>query len=309
MKILRPSFNAGFALVVCTWCTSVMAQDAPKPDASASTASWGASSEETTSVGLYAEPAVALRTAAAPAEPLAAGLGSVQAGIGYSTLTGGNKDWRDGFVRGHVVLGEDQGVINWEVIGQNHFDETGQGMSISMTRNVSQNWFAMAGLGWGHGASFLPSQRFDAAVYRKWLAQRQLVTGLQFSRVKSGDKRYTDRIWAISASYYFDFPLVAEVGYKLNQSDPGAVLTRRHYVAATWGRDKEQLVSVRWDSGREGYQPIGFGGTLIDFKSTVWSAGWRRWLSRRAGFEVNYEHYNNPYYRRNSWTSSVFYGF
>jgi YaiO family outer membrane protein len=299
------------AAMLCLSGAGAFAQSAAGRDPAepSDTQPLAASTVSGAAVGQYPEPILVAPPAALPGEPVSGSRGSVQAGFGYAKLTDGNSDWRDAFVRGNLMLDGGQGVINWEVLEQNHFDESGQGLSLSYTRDLSADWYAMAGLGLGQGGDFLSSQRIDAAVYRKWLSQRQLVTGLQFTGLKSGDKQFTDRTWLLSASYYFDFPLVGELGYKVNTSDPGSVSTSRYYVAASYGRNKDQYVSIRWDSGREGYLPIGFGDALVDFKSDVLTLAWRKWLSRQAGFDLNYEHYTNPTYRRNGVIVSIFYDF
>lgn len=312
---MNPMFLKNANALACVLIFALWAADA----AFAAEAPPAADSIETTEAAGAAEPApdagappvVAEETPAAePAVPPDTALhGNVQAGYSQSNLTAGLSRWRDGFVRGNLVLPSQQGVVGWEVLQQNHFDESGRGLSLSLTRDLSERWYGMVGAGVGTSAMFLPSQRVDVALYRKWLVQRQLVTGLQFTRVLSGDRLYTDRTWQLSASYYFDMPLVAELGSKTNTSNPGQVATRRYYAAFSQGRDKQHYFSVRYDAGREGYASMGPNGALVDFKSTVWTATWRQWVSRQSGFELGVERYNNPSYRRNSATVSVFHDF
>jgi YaiO family outer membrane protein len=232
--------------------------------------------------------------------------GSVQLGYSQSHLSNNLPGWRDAFVRGNVSLAENIGVLNWDVSQQKHFDESGQALSLSLTHNFNADWYALIGAGVGSGASFLNKQRVDLALYRKWLAQRQLVTGVQLTASKAGDGVHDDRSWQLSSSYYFSVPLVAELGFKRNTSNPGSVSTNRYYLAATYGENKKCYLSARYDAGREGYLPQGANLLATNFKSHVTTLTWRQWLSPKWGYELQAERYNNPFYNRNGVSVSVF---
>lgn len=235
--------------------------------------------------------------------------GSVQLGYSQSRLSDNFPGWRDAFARGNVNLGKKIGVLNWEASQQKHFDETGQAVSASLTHDFSEDWYAMVGAGLGTGASFLTKRRIDLALNRKWLAQRQLVTGVQFTASKASDGVHDDRSWQVSSSYYFAAPFVGELGFKRNTSNPGSVSTNRYYVAGTYGESKKHYLSARYDTGREGYLPQGANVPAANFKSNVTTLTWRQWLSRSWGFELQAERYHNPFYRRNGVSASVFYDF
>lgn len=232
--------------------------------------------------------------------------GSVQIGISQSHLSNNNSDWRDVSVKGNVSLGETSGVLNWEASQQRHFGETGQAASVSLTRDLGPDWYTTLGVGVGASANFLTRQRLDVAVYRKWLAQRQWITGVQFTGSKSGDGQYRDQAWQLSSGYYFDFALVTELGLKHTSSNPGKVNTMRYYAAATYGENKKYYLSARYDKGREGYLPLAVAGGPVNFSSRVASATWRQWLTPNMGFELQGEHYKNPFYRRKGVGVAIF---
>jgi YaiO family outer membrane protein len=232
--------------------------------------------------------------------------GSVQLSYGRAKLSDNSPNWRDVSLRGNVNLGEKTGVLNWEASQQKHFGESGQVASAALTHDFNPDWYGTVGVGLGSGARFLSKRRYDVALYRKWLAQRQWVTGLQFTASKSGDAVHDDRAWQLSSSYYFEFPLVAELGFKRNTSDPGKVSTNRYYVAATYGENKKYYLSGRYDNGREGYLPQGANVSAANFKSHVTTLTGRQWLSAQWGYELQFEHYSNPFYRRRGWVVSVF---
>jgi YaiO family outer membrane protein len=232
--------------------------------------------------------------------------GSVQLGFGHASLSDNSPNWKDEFARGNVNLGSAFGVVNWEASHQSHFGESGNALALSFTRELNLDWYGSIGISGGSGASFLPKRRFDIAVYRKWLESRQWVTGLQFTGSQSGDGIHKDQAWQLSSSYYFDFPLVGEFGFKRNTSNPGSVSTDRFYTAATFGKDKDYFASVRYDSGREGYLPQVAGVSAMNFKSRVTTLTWRQWISPAWGYEVQAEHYKNPFYARKAAVASVF---
>jgi YaiO family outer membrane protein len=232
--------------------------------------------------------------------------GSVQFGYSQSHLSNNYPGWRDAFVRGNVSLGENIGVLNWDASQQKHFNESGQALSVSLTHNFNADWYGLVGAGVGSGASFLTKQRVDVGLYRKWLAQRQLVTGVQLMASKARDGVHDDRSWQLSSSYYFSVPLVAEIGFKRNTSNPGSVSTNRQYLAATYGENKKYYLSARYDAGREGYLPQGANLSATNFRSQVTTLTWRQWLSPKWGYELQAERYNNPFYNRSGGTVSVF---
>jgi YaiO family outer membrane protein len=236
-------------------------------------------------------------------------VGSVQLGIGRANLSGNYAPWRDAFARGYVKLGDEQGVVNWEVSKQKHFGESGQALSLSLTRDLSSSMYGSVGFGVGSGAGFLPKDRVDIALYKKWLERKQWVTGLQFTASRSGDDRYRDRAWQLSSSYYFVVPLVAQMGITHNTSKPGDVGTHRAYLAATYGENKKYYLTARFDTGHEGYLPQGANVVATDFKSDVASLTWRQWWSSQLGYELQFERYVNPFYARNAMAVSWFYDF
>lgn len=241
-----------------------------------------------------------------PDTVVGASRGSVQLGLGHARLSDNAPNWNDVFVRGNVKPGNASGVVNWEASRQSHFGETGNALALSLTRELNLDWYGLIGVSGGSGASFLPKHRIDVAVYRKWLESRQWVTGLQFTASRSGDSLYRDQAWQLSSSYYFDFPLVGEFGFKRNVSNPGHVSTDRFYVAATYGKDKESFASVRYDTGREGYLPQVAGVSATNFKSRVTTLTWRQWLLPVWGYEIQAEYYKNPFYAREAAVVSVF---
>lgn len=99
-----------------------------------------------------------------------------------------------------------------------------------------------------------------------------------------------------------------EAGLRPNRSSPGAVRSDSGYLAATWGQEGKQYVSLRHDRGREAYQTIGRDIQLVDTPSHVTSVTWRRWLTARCGFNLRLEYYDNASYRRQGGDAGLFCG-
>ena len=97
----------------------------------------GNSAAQTVENEAAASTATAPETVPAPAPDFEPGRrGRVDVGMGYSTLTGGNSNWNDQFVRGHIGL-KPGTTLNWDLASQRHFDERGTVGALSLTHTLS----------------------------------------------------------------------------------------------------------------------------------------------------------------------------
>lgn len=223
--------------------------------------------------------------------------------VGAQDLTAGYPSWRDTTLRG--IYEVDAHVLQAELSAKREFDESGVFFGLSDTYTINADWYASLAVGAGDGAFYLPQIRADAFVYRKWLAKKNLVSSVGFGYYDAPDG-HRDRSLTLAAIYYFDAPWVVEAGVRLNRSDPGSVDTHRQFIAATYGRHRQSLISVRYGWGGEGYQAIGENTSLVDFQSNELSVMWRRWVTPRAGFLVNLERYRNSFYTRSGVSVGIF---
>ena len=67
---------------------------------------------------------------------------------------------------------------------------------------------------------------------------------------------HTDSSVSLGLAYYFASPWIAEGGVRLNSSNPGAIKTQQQFLALTYGRVEQDLVTVRHAWGGERYQTI-----------------------------------------------------
>jgi YaiO family outer membrane protein len=231
---------------------------------------------------------------------------SLELSAGAQNLTGGFGDWRDVTLRGtyglpsHVLQGE---------LSQNHrFGVDGTFVGLSDTYTFNEDWYGSVAVGAGDGAFYLPKFRVDTTLYRKFLPGRNLVgsVGVGYYDAPTG---YTDRSVSLGAAYYFEAPWIVEGGVRMNSSNPGSVKSQQQFVALTYGRPKQNLVTGRYGWGTEGYLAVAAGAQLVNFDSREASLTWRHWLNQSTGVLVGANRYTNPSYRRSGVTVGIFHDF
>ena len=188
------------------------------------------------------------------------------------------------------------------------FNKDGVFVGLSDTYTFNEDWYGSIAVGFGDGAFYLPRYRVDATLYKKWLPQKNLVTSIGAGQYKAPDG-HTDNSLSLGLVYYFDTPFVAEAGLRLNSSNPGAIKTQQQFLALTYGRVKENLVTLRHAWGQEGYQTIGATTQLVNFASKETSISWRHWFAPRTGVLLGANSYTNPFYKRNGFNVGIFHDF
>lgn len=242
------------------------------------------------------------------------GPGYIEVGGSHSALTANNDNWNDFYMRGSISGGHN--VINGEVTRQDRFGDSGWFYGLGLTRTLSENWYAQISAGGSAGGGFfIPRFRTDGLINRKLLHNRQLVvtTGLGFDQSKTVNH---DVRGQIGATYYFQFPIVLQGGVTWTYANPGDILARSQFIAATEGHEKEHYFSLRCEWGREGYELVGAPSlnspaytVLFDFPMHNISATWRQWVGPNWGFNLNVEQQQEPAYHRWGGTAGVFLDF
>ena len=253
--------------------------------------------------------AVTLQSENSNQEPLvlsAEGKRSLELSAGGQSLSAGFGNWRDVSLRG--VYGLSTHLLQGEVSRSRRFGQDGTFAGVSDTYTFNEDWFGSFSVGKGDGAFYLPRYRVDAALYKKWLADRNLVTSVGVGYYKAPDV-YNDRSLSLGASYYFESPWIVEGGVRLNISNPGSVRTHQQYAAATYGRDKQDLISARYTWGDEGYLAIAANAQMVNFKSREASIAWRHWLNQETGLLLSANRYTNPSYNRSGINVGIFHDF
>ena len=225
---------------------------------------------------------------------------------GGQNLTAGYGNWSDVTLKGMYEISSH--LLQSEISVNRRFGKNGTFVGISDTYTFNEDWFGSLALGAGDGAFYLPNYRVDAAIYRKWLDERNLVTSLGGGYYKAPDG-HADKSISIGAAYYFNSPWIVEGGLRLNSSNPGSIKTQQQFVAVTYGRDKQDLITARHGWGGEGYLSIAANTQLVNFKSRESSLTWRHWIDPRTGILISANHYVNPLYKRGGINFGIFHDF
>jgi YaiO family outer membrane protein len=231
---------------------------------------------------------------------------SLELSTGFQNLSGGFGNWRDVTLRGAYSLPSH--LLQAELSATRRFNEDGVFLGLSGTYTFNEDWYSNVAVGFGDGAFYLPRYRLDATLYRKLLSDRSLVSSLGLGYYKAPDG-HTDSSLSLGLVYYFASPWIVEGGVRFNSSNPGAIKTQQQFVALTYGRVKQDLVTVRYASGGEGYQTIATNAQLVNFKSHEASMSWRHWFAPRTGFLISANQYSNPSYNRSGVNIGIFHDF
>lgn len=223
--------------------------------------------------------------------------------LGAQSLSSGYGDWKDLTVRS--AYSTNQHLLQGEVSMNRRFNQDGLFVGASDTYTFNDDWYGFLAVGAGDGAFYLPRYRVDGAIYRKMLPERNLVgsVGAGYYRAPDG---HTDKILSLGMVYYFASPWILEGGLRFNNSLPGSINTRQQFVAATYGRDKHDLVIARYGWGREGYLAIAENSQIVNFKSSEASLTWRHWFNPDTGLSISATRYSNPAYRRTGLNIGLF---
>ena len=231
---------------------------------------------------------------------------NLQLSAGTQHLSGNYGNWHDVTLRG--AWGLPAHALQGELSSHKRFGVGGTYVAIGDTHDFNEDWYGSAAVGAGDGAFYLPKYRVDVTLNRKFLERRQLVATLGAGYYSAPDG-HSDRSLLLGATYYLDAPWIVEGGVRFNDSAPGSVRTRQHFIAATWGRAKADLVTGRLGWGGEGYLAVGPATQLVNFDSREVSLAWRHWFNAHTGFLVAAHRYSNPLYRRVGASVGLFHDF
>lgn len=231
---------------------------------------------------------------------------SLELSAGAQNLSGNNDSWRNLTLRGVYSLSSH--VLQGELTRDRRYGVDGTFVGLSDTYTFNEDWYGSLALGVGDGAFYLPNYRVDATLYRKLLPNRNLVAsiGAGYYEAPTG---YTDKSLSLGLVYYFEAPWIVEGGIRRNTSNPGDVTTHQQFVALTYGRTKQNLVTGRYGWGREGYLAVANNAQLVNFTSREASLVWRHWLDDKTGVLVGINRYTNPSYNRSGFNVGLFHDF
>ena len=231
---------------------------------------------------------------------------TLEISAGSQALSNGYGRWHDLSLRGAYGVGSH--VLQGELSAHRRFGQNGRFVGLSDTYTFNPDWFGSISAGFGDGAYYLPNYRIDTSISRKWLADRNLVTTLGLGYYDAPDG-HTDRSLSLGVAYYFSSPWIVEAGVRLNSSNPGNIETRQQFMAVTWGRNRQDVISARYGWGGEGYLTTAANTQLVNFRSREASLSWRHWLTPNTGVLLGINRYTNPIYRRSGVQIGLFHDF
>ncbi|MDB5765511.1 MAG: hypothetical protein JWQ61_325 [Collimonas fungivorans] len=192
------------------------------------------------------------------------------------------------------------GVVQGELTQQSRFGFSGNYGNVSLTHDLSKDYYTTVGVGVGNSPLF-SSWRTDATAYRKFGSERQYVAGIGGYYAKGNESARSDKGLLFTGIAYFS-GLVVEGGVRLNWADPGAILGPSQYIAATFGNDDRRAIIVRYEHAKETYKVLPGGPELVNFKSDTASIQWRQRISRDSMLLAALEYYQSPVYDRLSFS-------
>ncbi len=222
----------------------------------------------------------------------------------YAELSQGYDPWQD-YLLNYVLQVDSNNMLRLEFSAQSHFKESGVLVGVENTRVINDWWYGSVHVATSSGGFFLPRKRMDLSLSKKWLTNKSLISTLAYTYYDAKDSHY-DNNYALELIYYFPRNWVISAGFKLNNSQPGAVVATRKILAITYGRNKERYLVFKVDDGTEAYQIIGPENFKTEFASTEYSFTWREWLTKRFGINALVNHYSASY-ARNGVQLGVFY--
>jgi YaiO family outer membrane protein len=231
----------------------------------------------------------------------------IEAGANYRNLTAGYPNWAGAYLRAIAKAGS-RDTAYFEVLRQREFGDTGTYFSVADSHTINDDWYMFAGVAGSDGGFFFPRIRVDAQLNKKWLAGRRLVTGIGGGYYKAKDAHHDSNL-SVGGIYYFEGPWVIQGGMRWNRSMPGAVISRSQYVAVSQGRQGKHFIVLRGEAGREAYQALAPGASLVDFPSHGLTTTWKQWLGESWGFNVAGEYYKSDVYQRTGASLGIFKSF
>lgn len=197
-------------------------------------------------------------------------------------------------LRGMMVTS--YGIWQAELDRQSRFGFAGQYGALSLTRDISEDYYFLVGAGTGNSELF-SKWRVDVAGYRKFGPDRRFVFGIGTYYAQGQDSVRNDQGLVLSSLAYLQ-SVVLEGGLRFNRANPGQVFGPSQYIAATIGNDEKRALVLRVEHAREAYQVLTTGTERADYNSMSYAIQWRERVSRDLLLLIGAQYYHNPFYNR-----------
>jgi YaiO family outer membrane protein len=225
-------------------------------------------------------------------------------GAQYFSLTKNQDSWSAVYFRGANDF-DQKYSLHYELINADRFNERGTYINIGGSIMLSNNTYVTASVGKGDGTFFWPSSNAEINFNRKFLSDLSLIGTLGAGYYKAPDG-HLDKVLLISSTWYAPKNWLAELGLRLNSSNPGSINSSGVYTALTHGEQGRRFSSIKFQSGTEAYQLTGDNTAIANFHSSSILLTHREWLTKKCGVTVFFEHYKNFSYERNGGETGFF---
>ena len=219
--------------------------------------------------------------------------GEIEASGGYSS--DGFRNWSGPSVRGSFAPRNSFNEWSAGAARVQEFGATGYLFEGGLDRDLTDTWDVGLNIG-GTSSFFLPRFAADFSTSRRWSDAEKFVMTFDGSYLRWQDV-HRDYVWGLGASYHFERPWAVEAGVNIDLSTPGSLCTEEQYFGVSQGREKNYLVTLRGEFGREAYQVIGPNISISNFESYGISLKLQKWVGGGWGVVVAGNYYSNPYYQ------------
>lgn len=214
-------------------------------------------------------------------------------------------NWLGSYLRINFDNESDQFLI--EADQAKRFDQTGSAGSLMWTHNWSDSFYHEISYFGSSTGDFWSKSSLFLELHNKFGAEKNRVLGYGFGEDKYNE--YASDSFAVVELLWYAQGLVLQTGFRATRSYPGPVDANRAYLSTTLGYQSPIQLVLKYDAGKEAYQPIGFFGQITDFDSQVTSAQIRYLSPTEFGFVLGFEKYANPYYERFLYSFAITHGF
>ena len=246
----------------------------------------------------------------APAQDLqeqGQGLRVLEVQSSHHRLSQGYPGWQEASVRADYRQGDH--LWSGELLHADRFGERGSFFGLQDRVRLAAGWDASLHYAVGEGARWLPRDQVDAFVHHSWGTQDNWVTHLGAGYYRAVDE-HRDRWASVGISAYLEphvqAPWVLQAEVRWTRSQPGTVNTRQHFMAASWGRQGQTVLTLRHGWGREGWQSLGDAVGIVNFPSRQDTLTLQKWFSPQWGIKLSADHYRNDYYHRKGLSLALF---
>jgi YaiO family outer membrane protein len=173
--------------------------------------------------------------------------------------------------------------------------DAGLGIGASFTTYFAGSWSVGIGAGTGSGKYILPDYRFSASVGKAFLAQRTLLTSIEYVHEQSKGPNYYDRI-APSLSWWIGNHWIFGGHFNYDVGQPGNTTTKSGGIEVTWFDWQKRFIGVVFELGDVNYTQVGPTDFLVAYKQVSTRVYFTQYFTPTMGFTFRGDWATNDLY-------------